>query len=121
MLSPAVSLRSCNPVKSRGRGDQRTPRYRIGTVDPEIWRAKKKIEEVKGLNRAARNIPAWVGGAGKIDANEAQNGREWFEYRRLKWGIRVCRKGWEFIGKDDRYPTDILAVPYGCHTRRPSK
>ena len=61
----------------------------------------------------------WLGGG--LDANEVQNGREWFEYNRLKWDIRVCREGWDFIGEDGRYPSDILGVPYGCRTRRPSE
>lgn len=61
----------------------------------------------------------WLGGG--LKANEVQNGREWFEYNRLKWDIQACREGWDFVGEDDRYPSDILGVPYGCRTRRPSK
>lgn len=61
----------------------------------------------------------WLGGG--LKANEVQNGREWFEYNRLKWDIQVCREGWDFVGEDDRYPSDILGLPYGCRTRRAGK
>lgn len=73
------------------------------------------------LHRDGAKCPGMGWGAGTIDANEVQNGREWFEYNRLKWDIQVCRKGWDFIGEDDRYPSDILGLPYGCRTRRPGK
>lgn len=71
------------------------------------------------LHRDGAKCPGMGWGAGDMNANEVQNGREWFEYNRLKWDIRVCRQGWDFIGEDGRYPSDILGVPYGCRTRRP--
>lgn len=73
------------------------------------------------LHRDGAKCPGMGWGAGTIGADEVQNGREWFEYNRLKWDIQVCRKGWDFIGEDDRYPSDILGEHYGCRTRRANK
>lgn len=62
----------------------------------------------------------WLGG--DMDANEVQNGREWFEYNRLKWDIQVCREGWSFVGRDGvTYPGPLLGEEYGCRMRRPSE
>lgn len=72
------------------------------------------------LHQDGAKCPGMGWGAGTIDANEVQNGREWFEYNRLKWDIQVCRKGWDFVGEGDRYPSDILGGKYGCRRRRPS-
>lgn len=57
-------------------------------------------------------------GALALAAGERQDQREWYEYTQIKWEVKVCKQGWDFIGKDGRYPEGILGEPYRCRTRR---
>ncbi|HNE26654.1 MAG TPA: hypothetical protein PLH12_05895, partial [Pseudomonadales bacterium] len=55
----------------------------------------------------------------ELEANEVEEGREWFEYSRIKWDVQVCRKDWSFVGSDgESYPSNILGEKYGCRIRQ---
>lgn len=60
----------------------------------------------------------WLGGS--LAANETEDGREWFRYRNLKWEIRACREGWDFVGRDGvDFPSKVLGEKYRCRKLRP--
>lgn len=54
-------------------------------------------------------------GGTSLGANEMREDRAWYEYRRIKWEIMICREGWDFVGADGKsFPTDIIGSSYGC-------
>lgn len=91
----------------------------IGCTTPD--RADGTPSPNYDLHQDGNKCPGMGWGAGTLAANEVQPAREWFEFNRLKWDMRVCRDGWDFVGPDGRFPSDILGTEYGCRTRRPSE
>jgi hypothetical protein len=62
--------------------------------------------------------PGMGWGGTTLNANETKDGREWFEYRNLKWDILACREGWDFVGADGRFPSGTIGEKYSCRQRR---
>lgn len=59
----------------------------------------------------------WLGTT--MAANEIKDGREWFRYRNLKWEIRACREGWDFVGENGAgFPANTLGAHYRCRKLR---
>ena len=66
-----------------------------------------------------QKCPGMGWGGTTLKASEIKENKTWFEYRNIKWQIRACREGWDFIGEDGRYPSDILGARFSCRMRRP--
>jgi hypothetical protein len=59
----------------------------------------------------------WLGTA--LTANEVKDEREWFRYRNLKWEVRACREGWDFVGEDGaNFPANTLGSRFRCRKLR---
>lgn len=69
-------------------------------------------------HQVGQKCPGMGRGGTTLDANGTSNGKQWFEYSHLKWDILVCREGWDFIGEDGKYPSDIIGIKYSCRKRR---
>lgn len=66
-----------------------------------------------------QKCPGMGWGGTTLKASEIKENKTWFEYRNIKWQIRACREGWDFIGEDGRYPSDILGARFSCRMWRP--
>ncbi len=58
----------------------------------------------------------WLGTT--LGANATRDEREWFEYNQIKYEVKVCKDGWDFVGENGSYPPGILGEGYRCRQRR---
>lgn len=58
--------------------------------------------------------PGMGWGGTTLGPNEERDVREWYEYNNIKWEVKACQDGWDFVGRDGKYPAGILGEEYRC-------